>query len=105
MNPPTIQLPDDVINEIMMQTEEMKMTTQDTKHNIKQYNSKKVRLFHIVLAGAATFLFFQFELTERITNSNQQLVQTIEKTSTLIEKGENMSITIPIPKILKGNKK
>ncbi|PGZ92571.1 MULTISPECIES: hypothetical protein [unclassified Bacillus (in: firmicutes)] len=104
MNPPEFHFSDDLVNEIMKQTESIQIT-EKTNENKSKTNSKKVRLIHLVLAAAATFLFFQFQLTERITNSNRHVVQTIDQTSSLIEKSEEIKLSIPIPKILKGNKK
>jgi hypothetical protein len=104
MNPPEFHFSDELVNEIMKQTESIQIT-EKTNENKSKTNSKKVRLIHLVLAAAATFLFFQFQLTERITNSNRHVVQTIDQTSSLIEKSEEIKLSIPIPKILKGNKK
>ncbi|ODG89677.1 hypothetical protein BED47_14775 [Gottfriedia luciferensis] len=104
MNPPEFHFSDDLVNEIMKQTESIQIT-EKTNENKSKTNSKKVRLIHLVLAAAETFLFFQFQLTERITNSNRHVVQTIDQTSSLIEKSEEIKLSIPIPKILKGNKK
>ncbi|MGG0175998.1 hypothetical protein [Gottfriedia acidiceleris] len=104
MNPPEIQFSDELVSEIMKQTEPIQIT-EKTNEKKSNTNSKKVRLIHLVLAAAATFLFFQFQLTERITNSNRHVVQTIDQTSSLIEKSEKIKLSIPIPKILKGNKK
>ena len=104
MNPPDFNFSDELVNEIMKQTESIQIT-EKTNENKSKTNSKKVRLIHLVLAAAATFLFFQFQLTERITNSNRHVVQTIDQTSSLIEKSEEIKLSIPIPKILKGNKK
>ncbi|WP_088013841.1 hypothetical protein [Gottfriedia acidiceleris] len=104
MNPPEFHFSDELVNEIMKQTESVQISEQANEKTFKT-NSKKVRLIHLVLAAAATFLFFQFQLTERITNSNRHVVQTIDQTSSLIEKSEKIKLSIPIPKILKGNKK
>ena len=104
MNPPDFHFSDELMNEIMKQTESIQITEKANEKKSKT-NSKKVRLLHLVLAAAATFLFFQFQLTERITNSNRHVVQTIDQTSSLIEKSEEIKLSIPIPKILKGNKK
>jgi len=104
MNPPDFNFSDELVNEIMKQTESIQIT-EKTNEKKSKTNSKKVRLIHLVLAAAATFLFFQFQLTERITNSNRHVVQTIDQTSSLIEKSEEIKLSIPIPKILKGNKK
>ncbi|KQL36401.1 hypothetical protein AN960_17490 [Bacillus sp. FJAT-25509] len=104
MNPSDFQFSDELVNEIMKQTESIQITEKVNEKKSKT-NSKKVRLIHLVLAAAATFLFFQFQLTERITNSNRHVVQTIDQTSSLIEKSEKIKLSIPIPKILKGNKK
>ncbi|MEH7454650.1 hypothetical protein [Gottfriedia acidiceleris] len=104
MNPPEFHFSDELVNEIMKQTESIQITEKTDEEKSKT-NSKKVRLIHLVLAAAATFLFFQFQLTERITNSNRHVVQTIDQTSSLIEKSEEIKLSIPIPKILKGNKK
>ncbi|MEH7402063.1 MULTISPECIES: hypothetical protein [Bacillaceae] len=104
MNPPDFNFSDELVNEIMKQTESIQIT-EKTNEKKSKTNSKKVRLIHLVLAAAATFLFFQFQLTERITNSNRHVVQTIDQTSSLIEKSEDIKLSIPIPKILKGNKK
>lgn len=103
MNPTNLELSGEMFEEIMMKTEEMK-TEQQTKHHHKnQSNSKLVRLVHLSLAAAATFLFFHFQLEKQITKSNQQVVQTIEQTSNLLEKSEKMNFTIP--KIWKGMSK
>ncbi|PFH81555.1 hypothetical protein [Bacillus sp. AFS088145] len=104
MNPPEFHFSDELVNEIMIQTESIQITEKTNEEKSKT-NSKKVRLIHLVLAAVATFLFFQFQLTERITNSNRHVVQTIDQTSSLIEKSEEIKLSIPIPKILKGNKK
>ncbi len=104
MNPPEFHFSDELVNEIMKQTESIQIKEKTNEEKSKT-NSKKVRLIHLVLAAAATFLFFQFQLTERITNSNRHVVQTIDQTSSLIEKSEEIKLSIPIPKILKGNKK
>ncbi|MEH7514769.1 hypothetical protein V7146_18800 [Gottfriedia acidiceleris] len=104
MNPPDFHFSDELVNEIMKQTESIQITEKANEKKSKT-NSKKIRLIHLVLAAAATFLFFQFQLTERITNSNRHVVQTIDQTSSLIEKSEKIKLSIPIPKILKGNKK
>jgi hypothetical protein len=104
MNPPDFHFSDELVNEIMKQTELIQIT-EKTNEKKSKTNTKKVRLIHLVLAAAATFLFFQFQLTERITNSNRHVVQTINQTSSLIEKSEKIKLSIPIPKILKGNKK
>ncbi len=104
MNPSEFNFSDELMNEIMKQTESIQIT-EKTNEKKSSTNSKKVRLIHLVLAAAATFLFFQFQLTERITNSNRHVVQTIDQTSSLIEKSEEIKLSIPIPKILKGNKK
>ncbi|MFF3021362.1 hypothetical protein ACFVRR_01690 [Gottfriedia sp. NPDC057948] len=104
MNPPDFHFSDELVNEIMKQTESIQIM-EKTNEKKSKTNSKKVRLIHLVLAAAATFLFFQFQLTERITNSNRHVVQTIDQTSSLIEKSEEIKLSIPIPKILKGNKK
>ncbi|PGL69829.1 hypothetical protein [Bacillus sp. AFS055030] len=104
MSPPEINFSDELVNEIMKQTESIQIT-EKTYEKKSKTNSKKVRFIHLVLAAAATFLFFQFQLTERITNSNRHVVQTIDQTSSLIEKSEEIKLSIPIPKILKGNKK
>ncbi|MFF2876581.1 hypothetical protein ACFVR2_09690 [Gottfriedia sp. NPDC057991] len=104
MNPPDLHFSDELVNEIMKQTESIQITEKANEKKSKT-NSKKVRFIHLVLAAAATFLFFQFQLTERITNSNRHVVQTIDQTSSLIEKSEKIKLSIPIPKILKGNKK
>ncbi|MEE6451569.1 hypothetical protein RAH41_13425 [Gottfriedia acidiceleris] len=104
MNPPEFHFSDELVNEIMKQTESIQIT-EKTNEKKSKTNSKKVRLIHLVLAAAATFLFFQFQITERITNSNRHVVQTIDQTSSLIEKSEEIKLSIPIPKILKGNKK
>ncbi|PEJ56283.1 hypothetical protein CN692_18275 [Bacillus sp. AFS002410] len=103
MNPPDYHFSDDFVNEIMKQTELIEIKDQVNEMKSNNHNSKKVRFIHLVLAAAATFLFFQFQLAERISNSNRQVVQTIDQTSSLIEKSEK--ITISIPKILKENKK
>jgi len=104
MNPPDFHFSDELVNEIMKQAESIQIT-EKTSETKSKTNSKKVRLIHLVLAAAATFLFFQFQLAERITNSNRHVVQTIDQTSSLIEKSEEIKLSIPIPKILKGNKK
>ncbi|MES9683813.1 hypothetical protein CN514_24730 [Bacillus sp. AFS001701] len=104
MNPPDFHFSDELVNEIMKQAESIQIT-EKTSETKSKTNSKKVRLIHLVLAAAATFLFFQFQLAERITNSNRHVVQTINQTSSLIEKSEEIKLSIPIPKILKGNKK
>ncbi|UPM53304.1 hypothetical protein [Gottfriedia acidiceleris] len=104
LNPPEFHFSDALVNEIMKQTELIQIT-EETNEKKSNTNSKKVRLIHLLLAAAATFLFFQFQLTERITNSNRHVVQTIDQTSSLIEKSEEIKLSIPIPKILKGNKK
>ncbi|WP_129689404.1 hypothetical protein [Gottfriedia acidiceleris] len=104
MNPTDFHFSDELVNEIMKQTESIQFS-EKTYEKKSKTNSKKVRLIHLVLAAAATFLFFQFQLTERITNSNRHVVQTIDQTSSLIEKSEKIKLSIPIPKILKGNKK
>lgn len=105
LNPPEFHFSDEIMNEIMKQTELIELKEQVIEKKSNNHNSKKVRFIHLVLAAAATFLFFQFQLAERISNSNRHVVQTIDQTSTLIEKSEKIKLSIPIPKILKGNKK
>ncbi|WP_088072831.1 hypothetical protein [Gottfriedia luciferensis] len=105
MNPQNFSFTDDFVNEILEQTDSIQVKKKDHIEKTKRFNSKKIRFLHLVLAAAATFLFFQFQLTERISNSNRHVVQTIDQTSSLIEKSEKITISIPIPKILKGNKK
>jgi len=102
LNPSNVDIPNDFLNEIMLQTEEIQISKQDNKQYVKSIDSKKVRFLHLLLAAAATFLFFQFQLTKHISNSNRHVVQTIEQTTILIEKSEKLSI--PIPKILRGLK-
>ncbi|WP_430509446.1 zf-HC2 domain-containing protein [Gottfriedia solisilvae] len=108
MNPTNLELSDEMFEEIMMKTEEMnkeviKSEQHSKLHHKKRSNSKLVRLVHLSLAAAATFLFFHFQLEKQITKSNQQVVQTIEQTSNLLEKSEKVNFTIP--KIWKGMSK
>ncbi len=103
MNPTNIELSGELFDEIMMKTEEMKTVQHSKPHHKKHSNSKLVRLVHLSLAAAATFLFFHFQLEKQITKSNQQVVQTIEQTSNLLEKSEIVNFTIP--KIWKGMSK
>lgn len=103
MNSTNLELPSELFDEIMMKTEEMNTEKQTKPHHRNQTNSKFIRLVHLSLAAAATFLFFHFQLEKQITKSNQQVVHTIEQTSTLIEKSEEMNFTIP--KIWKGMSK
>lgn len=95
MNPPSVNLSIDVINEIMVNTDLINSGNQKDHGLQKKVNSKKVRFVHVLLAAAATFIFFQFQLTKHISKSNKQVVQTIEQTSTFIDKSERVKITIP----------
>lgn len=105
MNPTNLVLSDELLDEIMMKTEEVKTEQHSKQNHISHSNSKIVRLVHLSLAAAATFLFFHFQLEKQITKSNQQVVQTIEQTSNLLEKSEKMKINFTIPKIWKGMSK
>lgn len=48
------------------------------------------RFVHLAIAGAAAFLFFQFQFTQHIVEYNGKMVQTIEQTSTFMEQPEQM---------------
>ncbi|MBO9128976.1 hypothetical protein [Bacillus sp. 165] len=58
--------------------------------NQKKYKQEniKIRLFHLSLAAAATFLFFHFGFVNYLTDTNHYVIQTIENTASLIEKGQ-----------------
>lgn len=103
MNPPELELSNEILDEVMQKVEEIQLDLHPTSHQVKRSNSKKIRLIHLTLAAAATFLFFQFQFEEHISKSNQQVVQTIEQTTNLIEKSEKMNFTIP--KFWKGMNK
>lgn len=103
MNPPELELSNEIQDEVMQKVEEIQLDLYPTSHQVNRSNSKKIRLVHLTLAAAATFLFFQFQFEEHISKSNQQVVQTIEQTTNLIEKSEKMNFTIP--KFWKGMNK
>ena len=105
MNPTNLVLSDGLLDEIMMKTEEIKTEKHSKPHQKTHSNSKLVRLVHLSLAAAATFLFFHFQLEKQITKSNQQVVQTIEQTSNLLEKSEKMKLNFTISKFWKGMSK
>lgn len=102
INPVSTELSSNVLNGIMMETEQPLVPTSKDNNITKGNKHMKNRFIHLVIAAAATFLIFQFQPTRHILDSNQHVVQTIEQTSFLMEKGRE--IPIPFSKFWKGDK-
>jgi len=101
-NPVSVELSSSALNEIMMEVEQQVITTSKGSDISIRKSNLKNRCIHLVIAAAATFFIFQFQPTTHILNSNQQVVQTIEHTSTLMEKGRE--IPVPFSRFWKGDK-
>lgn len=95
LHPSDVQLPFNVIDEIMMKTEKIESYPNKEKKSSPKVNSRAVRFVHLLIAAAATFLFFQLQFTKYITNSNHQVVQTIDQTSSLLNKSEKITFHFP----------
>lgn len=102
INPVSTELSNDVPNGIMMEIEQQPSPTSNGSNIAKRNKHIKNRFIHLVIAAAATFFIFQFQPTMHIVDSNQQVVQTIEQTSSLMEKGRE--IPVPFSKFWKGAK-
>ena len=101
INPVSIEPSSNFLNGIMGEIEQQE-TTAIKGRNMAKNQPMKNRLIHLVIAAAATFLIFQFQPAKHIVDSNQHVVQTIEQTSSLMEKGRE--IPIPFSKFWKGDR-
>lgn len=102
INPVYVEPSSNLLNGIMLEIEQQDTTANTGFNKAKRHQAMKNRLIHLVIAAAATLLIFQFQPTKHVVDSNQHVVQTIEQTSSLMEKEKELAI--PFSKFWKGAK-